>query len=311
MAVEPSAHRLGNAFKRLRRGVEIAQKKLALARALASNDGLVDASRRSFAGGAAMPEERCPRLSHAMLLLPLLRAQLGRAASRHSLPAGLEIDLLPIVEDGLFGYELLPNHDTHTYLTLGADGNDKPVVRSNLYCASAPSALRLATVSGRALMPHEIEAWDEIEQRDVRHPDWPSAAAAVWAELAGLFADVPRYAITVQDAGCAAFDQTLAIARSRLRGSDPSIEFCGIPDEAQYGYVLKDARGGHGNLVLRSRGSWELHWTTRGSHIDEQWRATPFDGDAPWACAGVSIVEPMHPLAFQLRDERKAARRRR
>jgi hypothetical protein len=260
---------------------------------------------------AAMPEGRCPRLSHAMLLLPLLRAQLGGAAARHSLPAGLEVELLPIVEDGLFGYELLPNRDTHTYLTLGADANDKPIVRSNLYCTSAPSALRLATVSGRSLMQHELEAWDEIEQRDVRYRDWPSAAAAVWAEFARLFAERPRYAITVHDAGCAAFDQTLGIARSRLRGCDPSIEFCGIPDEEQYGYVLKDARGGHGNLVLRSRGSWELHWTTRASHIDEQWRATPFDGEAAWACAEETLVEAMHPVAFQARDERKAVRRRR
>jgi hypothetical protein len=258
-----------------------------------------------------MPQDRCPRLSHAILLLPLLRAQLGAVARRYSLPAGLEVELLPIVEDELFGYELLPNHDTHTYLTLGADGRDVPVVRSNLYCTFAPSALRLATVSGRALMQHELDAWDDIEQRDVRYPDWPSAAAAVWAELARLFADMPRYGITVQDAGCAGFDQALAIARSRLRGCDPSIEFCGIPDEAQYGYVLKDASGGHGNLVLRSSGSWELHWTARGSPIDEQWRATPFDGEAAWACAGESLVEPMHPLAFQTRDERKAARRRR
>ena len=258
-----------------------------------------------------MPDDRCPRLSHAMLLLPLLRAQLGGVASRYSLPAGLEVELIPIVEDGLFGYELLPSRDTHTYLTLGAYASDVPVVRSNLYCTSAPSALRLATVSGCALMQHELDAWDDIEQRDVRYPDWPSAAAAVWAELARLFADTPRYAITIQEAGCTAFDQALAIARSRLRGCDPSIEFCGIPDEAQYGYVLKGTRGGHGNLVLRSRGSWELHWTTRGSHIDEQWRATPFDGEAAWACAGETLIEPMHPLAFQGRDERKAARRRR
>src|SRR5262252_9259873 len=94
----------------------------------------------------AMPHDRCPHLSQAMLLLPLLRAQLGGVASRYSLPEGLEIDLLPIVEDGLFGYEVVPNRDTHTYMTLGADASTTPVVRSNFYCASAPSALRAATV---------------------------------------------------------------------------------------------------------------------------------------------------------------------
>ena len=209
-----------------------------------------------------MPESRCPRLSQAMLLLPLLRAQLGGAASRYSLPEGLAIDLLPIVEDGVLGYELLPNRDTHTYVTFGADANDDPVVRRNLYCTSAPSALRLATVGGRPLLQHELDAWDDIEQRDTRYSDWPSAAAAVWSELTRLFADRRRYAIAINDAGYAAFDEALATARLRLRGSDPSIEFCGLPEEAQYGFVLKGARGGHGNLVLRSRGWWELNWTT-------------------------------------------------
>jgi hypothetical protein len=260
-----------------------------------------------------MPETRCPRLSHAVVLLPLLRAQLGGAASHYSLPAGLELELLPIVEDGLFGYELLPNRDTHTYVTFGADANDAPVVRRNLYCTSAPSAIRLATVGGRALTQHELDAWDDIEQRDTRYRDWPSAAAAVWAELTKLFADRPRYRIAIHDAGHAAFDDTLGTARLHLRESDPSIEFCGIPDEAQYGFVLKGGRGGHGNLVLRSRGSWELHWTAAATHIDEQWPAMrTFDGAEAWACAGESAIDPIHPMAFGSRDDqRKAARRRR
>jgi len=260
-----------------------------------------------------MPEARCPRLSHAMLLLLLLRAELGNAASRYSFPAGLEAELLPIVEDGLLGYEIVPNRDTHTYLMLGADANNAPVVRRNLYCTSAPSALRVATVSGSALMQHEIDAWDDIEQRDVCYPDWRSATAAVWSELATLFADTPRYAIAIHDAEHAAFDRTLAVARTRLRGCDPSIEFCGIPEEGQYGFVLKSARGGHGNLVLRSRGAWELHWTTATTQIDEQWPARQAsDGDA-WASAGESVIDPIHPLALRAReqDQHKAARRRR
>ena len=221
-------------------------------------------------------------------------------------------DLLPIVEDGVFGYELLPNRDTHTHVTFGVDANDTPLVRRNLYCTSAPSALRLATVGGHSLLQDELEAWDDIEQRDARYSDWPSAAAAVWAELATLFADRRRYAIAIHDAGHAALDETLATARLRLRGSDPSIEFCGLPEEAQYGFVLKGARGGHGNLVLRSRGWWELHWTTPTTRVHEQWPATRFlDGEA-WACARESVTDPMHPMAFLSRDDhRKAPRRRR
>jgi hypothetical protein len=260
-----------------------------------------------------MPEPRCPRLSQAKMLLPQLRAQLGGAASHYSLPPGLEVELLPIVEDELFGYELLPNRDTHTYVTFGADAKGTPVVRKNLYCTASPSALRLATASGRALMQHELDAWDDIEQRDTRYSDWASAAAAVWAELAKLFAERPRHAISIRDAGHAAFDDTLGIAQSRLRDCDPQIEFCGIPDEAQYGFVLKGARGEHGNLVLRSRGSWELHWTTPTARADAQWPATPpFDGADAWACAGEAGAGAIHPMSFAARDDhRKAARRRR
>ena len=259
-----------------------------------------------------MPESRCPRLSQAMLLLPLLRAQLGGAASRYSLPAGLAIDLLPIVENGVFGYELLPNRDTHTYVTFGADADDAPIVRRNLYCTFAPSALRLATVGGRPLLQDELDAWDDIEQRDTRYSDWPSAAAAVWAELAKLFADRRRYTIAIHDAGHAALDDTLATARLWLRSSDPSIEFCGLPEEAQYGFVLKGARGGHGNLVLRSRGWWELHWTTPTTSVHEQWPATRFLEGEAWACACESALDSMHPMTFRGRDDpRKAPRRRR
>jgi len=260
-----------------------------------------------------IPEPGCPRLSQAKILLPLLRVELGGAASHYSLPAGLEVDLLPIVEDGLFGYEVLPNRDTHTYVTLGADADGAPVVRKNLYCSSSPSALRLAAASGRTLMQHELDAWDEIEQRDTRYPDWPSAAAAVWAELAKLFAERPRHTISIRDAGHAAFDDTLAIAQRRLRDCDPWIEFCGIPDEAQYGFVLKGAHGEHGNLVLRSRGSWELHWTTPLTQAHDHWPATLlFDGTDAWARAGEAGDSALLPVSLGVRDDqRKAARRRR
>ncbi len=259
-----------------------------------------------------MPEPRCPRLSQAKTLLPMLRGQLGGAASHYSLPAGLEVELLPIVEDGLFGYELLPNRDTHTYLTLGADANNAPVVRKNLYCAASPSALRLATVNGRALLQHELDAWDDIEQRDSRYPDWRSAAAAVWAELARLFAKRPRYTISIDDAGHAAFDDTLGVAQSRLPNCDPWIEFCGIPDEAHYGFVLKGAHGEHGNLVLRERGAWELHWQTATKDAHDQWRARlPFDGVHAWACAGEPGHRAIDPTSLGARDNRSKVRGRR
>ncbi len=98
------------------------------------------ASRR---GEAVMSISFCPRLAQAANLLPGLRAHLVAAASRHMLPDGFSFDLLPIVEDGVFGYEFLPQRQTHTYLTVGCDSGGRPVLRKSLYCAEAPSALRL------------------------------------------------------------------------------------------------------------------------------------------------------------------------
>ena len=230
-----------------------------------------------------------PRLSQVRTVLSRLRSHLGAAAAHYSLPASLEVELLPIVEDGLLAYELLPNHDTHTYLTIGANVDDAPVVRKNLYCAASPSALRLATINGRSLLPHELEAWDDIEQQDSIYPDWPSAAAAIWSELVALFADEPRYPIAIDDQRHAAFDESLAIAQAYLGDCDPCIDFCGLADEAQYGFVLKGDSEEHGQLILRTRGCWELRWTTRTASIQEEWPETPAIG-APrgWA----SGVEP-------------------
>jgi hypothetical protein len=282
-----------------------------LTRSVASN-GVLVAAYDDASSEAAMPESRCPRLSQAMLLLPLLRAQLGGAASGYLLPAGLAIDLLPIVEDGVFGYELLPNRDTHTYLTFGADANDAPIVRRNLYCTSAPSALRMATIGGRPLLQHELDAWDDIEQRDTRYSDWPSAAAAAWAELDRLFADRPRHTIEIHDAAHAAFDHTLGIARSRLCGADPSIEFCGLPEEAQYGFVLK---GPHGRTRQSGASIARLMGASLEHGGDPDPRTMAGDPALRWGSVGVRgrvRRRPDAPMTFRHRDDqRKAARRRR
>ena len=234
-----------------------------------------------------MPESRYPRLSQARSLLLLVRAHLGSAAFHYSLPADLTLDLLPIVEDGLFGYEILPDLEARTYLTIGIDKNDAAVVRKSLYCAASPSALRVATINGRTLSQHELDAWSGIEQRDTPYSDWTSAAAATWAELAIVFPDRPRYPISILDTWHAEFDESLATAQSHLGGCDPWIDFCGIPGEAQYGFMLKGGRGESGHLVLRSSGAWELRWTTPTAHAHEEWPALPPVGSAGvWARAG-------------------------
>jgi hypothetical protein len=241
-----------------------------------------------------MPDFCNPRLSQARSLLACLRTHLSDVASHYSLPANLALDLLPIIEDGLFGYEILPTRDTHTYLTIGADADDSPVVRKTLYCATSPSALRLAAANGRTLLRHELDAWRNIVQSDTRHADWTTCAAATWAELSALFAERPRFPISIHDAEHAALDDALATAQSYLNGRDPRIDFCGIPDEAQYGFVLTGDDGEHGHIVLRSRGLWELQWSAPTALTHEEWKAHPFfETIGVWAYAG----EPEHGAA--------------
>jgi hypothetical protein len=220
------------------------------------------------------------------------------------LPANLALDLLPLVEDGLFGYEILPDLDTPTYLAIGVDTNDSPVVRRSLYCAASPSALRIATINGRTLLQNEIDAWCGIEQRDTPYPDWPSAAAATWAALASVFPDRPRYPITIHDAGHTALDESLAMAQSLLGDSDPRIDFCGIPAEAQYGFVLKGGRGEHGHLVLRSPTAWEMCWTTPRASAHEEWPAMPpGESEGVWAIARAP-GGAVFPLPSDVRGDR-------
>jgi hypothetical protein len=89
----------------------------------------------------------CPRLSEARHLLPLLRSHLIAAAAHYPLPVGLTIDLFPIVEDGLFGYELVPDRQTHTYVTIGGNAQGEPVLRKTSYGLGAANALQLVAVS--------------------------------------------------------------------------------------------------------------------------------------------------------------------
>ncbi len=83
-----------------------------------------------------------PRLAQAKDLLPRLRQQLAAAASRRPLEA--PVDLLPIAEDGLLGYELVPHLETRTYLIIGSDAHGKPALRKHSYGGVPPKGLRSA-----------------------------------------------------------------------------------------------------------------------------------------------------------------------
>jgi hypothetical protein len=90
-----------------------------------------------------------PRLSEATQLLPLIRRHLFAAASRRPLATALH--LVPIVEDGLFGYELIPDRETHTYPILGCNAEGEPALRKTSYGVGTPDALQLVAVNGRVL----------------------------------------------------------------------------------------------------------------------------------------------------------------
>jgi len=244
-----------------------------------------------------MSDGFCPRLSEARNLFPLLRAHLVAAASHHLLPASLSLDLLPIVDEGVYGYEFLPNREAHTYLTMGCNEGGRLVLRKNLYCAEAPSALRLAAVNGRVLSRSELDAWHRIQPRDFFFPDWTSAAQAAWDELADLFPDGPRRPVAIHDAPHQSLDEALAIAHSHLSEWDPLIEFCGVPDEAQYGFALTGAEGQFGHLVLRTPGTWTLRWESAGTALYRQWSAASTENDfaGAWASASMTVDETPIP----------------
>ncbi len=222
----------------------------------------------------------CPRLSEARRLLPLLRSHLIAAAARYALPTGLAIDLLPIVEDGLFGYELLPDRNTHTYITIGCNAQGEPVLRRTSYGVGALSALQLVAVNGHVLSRSERAARYSTQQHESHFPDWPAAAESAWAQLLFLFPERPRQPVAVREHVHRCLDEALSIAHLHLAHWNPFIQFFGLPNEAQQGYALKDAQGEHGELVFQRPDIWMLRWKAPPQAVYESWSVVVPDLDA-------------------------------
>ena len=227
---------------------------------------------------AAVSTTFCPRLSQARHLLPLLRSHLIAAASRYPLAAGLALDLLPIVEDGLFGYELLPDREAHTYVTLGCNQKGEPVLRKTLY--GAPNTLQLVAVNGHILSRSERAARYSTQQRDDRFADWPAAAESAWEHLLSLFPERPRQPVAVREHMHRCLDEALSIAHSHLAHWNPFIQFCGLPNEAQHGFVLTGAKGEHGELVFQRPDIWMLRWKAPPQAVYESWSVVLPDAGA-------------------------------
>jgi hypothetical protein len=218
-----------------------------------------------------MSRSFCPRLSEARHLLPLLRSHLIAAATRYPLAAGLALDLLPIVEDGLFGYELVPDRDAHTYVTIGCNAQGEPALRKTSYGVGADGAMHLVAVNGHILARPERAARYSTRQRESQFPDWPAAAEAAWVQLLGLYPESPRQPVVVREHMHRCLDEAISIAQSHLTPWNPFIEFCGLPNEAQHGFALKGAKGEHGELVFQRPDIWMLRWKAPPQAVYESW----------------------------------------
>ena len=230
--------------------------------------------------GSCMAELFCPRLSEAMHFLPLLRKHLVATASQYALPTGLAIDLLPIVEGGLFGYELLPDRKTHTYVIIGCNAQGEPVLRKTVYGVDASNALQLVAVNGHLLSRTERASRYSTQQRDSHFLDWPVAAESGWAQLLILFPERPRQPIAVRENIHRCLDEALSIAHSHLAHWNPFIQFCGLPNEAQQGFALRGTDGEHGELVFQRPDIWMLRWRAPPQAVYESWSVVVPDPDA-------------------------------
>jgi len=131
------------------------------------------------------------------------------------------------------------------------------------------------------IAPSPRELPSRYGRRDLRFPDWPSAAKFAWTELETLFPGAPRRPPLLNLGRNALLERALLAAATRLAQWNPSVHFCGLPNEEQLGYELYGAGGGRGELFFRHPDQWRLRWKSRGEVVCEAW----------------SMVAPDFPLA--------------
>jgi len=212
-----------------------------------------------------------PRLSEAKTLLPLLRAKLASAAAARTLPVDVSVGLLPLVEDGLFGYEIVPNRQARTYLTVGWSGLGQAVLRRTSASTEPPALLRLATVDGKLASDARPRARGSAHHRETFFADVSDAAEAAFAALSSLYPGSPRKPIELAVDVHRYLDEALVTAHRHLAEWDPYIEFFGLPNEAQFGFALSAERGERGELVCQRPDMWVLRWRTPSGAIYHEW----------------------------------------
>ncbi len=238
----------------------------------------------------------CPRLSEASHVLRLIRGYLVGTASR---PLATTVDLVPIVEDGLFGYELVPERDLHVYPIIGCNAQGEPALRVTSFDSRARS-LHLVTPDGGVQFRSGRATRFAVQTSDHPFPNWLTAAESAWAHVRTPSAQLREQAPIRREKAHRSLDRALAVAHSHLGAWDPFIEFLGLPNEAQLGFALSDAGGGRGTLILQTPATWVLRWNSPEATINRSWpRTSPGTGiDADW------------PEAYRRFADRRAHRRR-
>lgn len=218
-----------------------------------------------------------PRLSEAQRFLPLLRGYLLSAAARR--PLATTFDVVPIVEDELFGYELVPDRKTQSYLIIGCNSQGTPVLRTTSYSMGSPAPMRLVSIGGGLVSRSGRTVRNHARGDDDQFTDWLAAAEAAWARLLIDFPDRPqRRPVQCADRYC--FEQALAIAHMHLARWDPLIEFFGLPKGAQLGFVLGGSSGEWGQLSFSEPNMWTLRWNASSKTVREAWSVAVDSRDA-------------------------------
>ena len=210
-----------------------------------------------------------PRLSEAARLLPLISGHLDTAASQN--PHSALLQLVPVVEEGLFGYELVPERDAHTYVIIGRNVHNQPSLRTVSYGNRGPEPLQLIAVQGRLLSRSERGSRYSVHTRDAVFADWHAAANAACAQLRMLFPQPEDKASDVPHHAHRDLEEALRIAHAHLDRFDPFIDFFGLPNEAQLGFPLSGVSGKQGELAFREPGTWILQWRSGDDVVSESW----------------------------------------
>jgi len=182
----------------------------------------------------------------------------------------MEVSLLPVCEDGLLGYELVPDREAHTYLILGCNVQGQPVLRKTTYGVGRAGTVELVAVNGHLLSRADRAARYSAQPRDYRLPDWTAAAESALTQLSVLFQDRPLLTFASSDK-VLGLEHALSIAYSRLIRWDPIIQVFGLPNEAELGFALAGTNGEAGALAFRPPDLWTLHWNAPPDVIHESW----------------------------------------